>query len=139
MSMDVLPTLHHNLQQVVDEQQATSMLAPQPTVPLELLPPPALIPSSPSAPTSAAMTPTSVLLELPTPSCLTAVIALTSPPAAPLFVPNLVALPPCTEPSRCHYPGCLHRWSPTIPTRHAWRPVARSIITPARRGQRQEE
>jgi hypothetical protein len=45
MSVDVLPVLHPNPQQVINEQQFTLMLAPQPAIPLELLPPSGLIPS----------------------------------------------------------------------------------------------
>jgi hypothetical protein len=137
MSMDVLPTLHPDLQQVLDEQQATLMLAPHPAVPLELLPAPALIPSPPSASTSAVAAPMLVMLELPTPSCPTSVIALTSPPATPPSAPNPVALPPCAERKRRRRPSRPHRWFPTIPTRHACRrPVPRSTIASACRAQR---
>jgi hypothetical protein len=137
MSMDVLPVLHPDRQQVVNEQQFTLMPAPQPAVPLELLPPPALILPAPSTPTSAAVAPMSVLLELPTPSGPTAVIALTSPLATPPSTPNSVS-PSCAERSR-HRPGHPHQWSPTVPTRRVWRkPVARSIATPACRAQRKQ-
>jgi hypothetical protein len=81
--------------------------------------------------------PTSVLLELPTLSGPTMVIALTSPPAAPPYVPNPPALPPHAERSRRRRPRRLHRWSPTIPTHHAWRrPISRSTVALARRAQR---
>jgi hypothetical protein len=40
MSMDVLLTLHPDLQQIVDKQLASSMSTPQPVDMLELWPPP---------------------------------------------------------------------------------------------------
>jgi hypothetical protein len=66
MSMEGLPALHPDLQQVDDKQQATSWAAPQPTVQSELLLPPVLPLSASTA--AATYGPTPRPAPLPAPS-----------------------------------------------------------------------